>query len=96
MKGPDGVVHPLVADAQARIASLENGAGLAFYKDKPWPQRLPPTNKVNTPPFGEIPPPPPGAGIDDPSLPVPPPGPPQFPEVTPGGPPMPPPPPPKP
>lgn len=59
--GPNGVVHPLVADAQQRLASFEKGDALAFYSDvgrKPWPQRLPKTEKTFTGPFGEGPPPP--------------------------------------
>lgn len=93
LKGPNGVVHPLVADAQQRVAALgTKGDGLAFYRDvegvKPWPLRLPKTSKTNLPPFGEMPPPPPDIGTDTP------PPPPTFPETaptpTPEGPPPPP------
>jgi|GEM_PF-5613713 len=76
LKGPNGAVHPLVADAQERLESLRKGDGLAFYGEaenrKPWPLRLPRTNKAGTTPMGEVPPPPPaGQGDAPPPPPVP-------------------------
>lgn len=83
LKGPSGIVHPLVAEAQERIKSFEGGAGKSFYAAatdrKKWPERVENTKKTPVGPFGEMPPVPdgsplPGAG---------PPPPPTFPEGTP-------------